>query len=84
MVEGKMKEVIDGTLVPLVELKNVTDWSSVKKVCVLDFFTVQLLFTHFPLKYHKLNDEAAVKGSKELEIIDNIVISSVATKSVMS
>lgn len=37
VVEGKVKEVIDGTLVPLVELGNVTDWSTVKKVCVLDF-----------------------------------------------
>ncbi|KAF8806962.1 CGI-121-domain-containing protein [Phlegmacium glaucopus] len=64
-VEGNMKEVIDGTIVPLLELENVTDWSSVKK-------------------YHKLNGEAAIKGSKEREIIDNIVVSSVAMKSVMS
>jgi Kinase binding protein CGI-121 len=32
VVEGKMKEVIDGILVPLVELGDVTDWSTVKKV----------------------------------------------------
>jgi len=64
-VEGKMKEVIDGTLVPLVELGDVTDWSAVKK-------------------YHKLNGEAAIKGSREHEIIDNIVVSSVAMKSIMS
>ena len=33
-----MKEVIDGTLVPFTELGDVTDWSSIKKVCLVDFF----------------------------------------------
>ena len=33
----KMKKVIDGSLVPFTELKDVTDWSSIKKVCVIDF-----------------------------------------------
>ena len=33
-----MKEVIDGNIVPLTELEDVTDWSSIKKVCVIDFF----------------------------------------------
>jgi EKC/KEOPS complex subunit CGI121/TPRKB len=78
-----MKEVIDGTLVPFTELGVVTDWSSIKKVCVI-FPPVRSLFTHLLLKYHKLNGEAAIKGSKEHEIIDNIVVSSVAMKSVMA
>ena len=51
------------------------------------FQPVRSSFTHFSsLKYHKLNGEAAIKGSsssKEREIIDNIVVSSVAMKSVM-
>lgn len=37
-VEGRMKEVMDGILVPLVELEYVTDWPSIKNVCVLDIF----------------------------------------------
>jgi len=64
-VEGRMKEVMNGILVPLVELEYVTDWPYVKN-------------------YHKLNGEAAIKGSKDHEIINNIVVSSVAMKSVMS
>ena len=84
-----MKEVIDGTLVPFAELRDVTDWSSIKKVCVILFFLnpFDRYSPHFSsLKYHKLNGEAAIKGSsssKEREIIDNIVVSSVAMKSVM-
>jgi tRNA threonylcarbamoyladenosine modification (KEOPS) complex Cgi121 subunit len=35
--EEKVKQVIDGTLVPFTELRDVTDWSSIKKVCVTDF-----------------------------------------------
>jgi Kinase binding protein CGI-121 len=43
----KMKEVIDGTLVHFTELGDVTDWSSIKKVCVIDFFSpVRSLITH--------------------------------------
>lgn len=75
---------MDGILVPLVELEYVTDWPSVKNVCVLDIFTIQSVFTYFFLKYHKLNGEVAIKGSREREIINNIVVSSVAMKSVMS
>lgn len=37
-----MKEVVDGALVPLTELKDVTDWSSVKKVCFLGYFYFSL------------------------------------------
>ena len=84
-----MKEVIDGTLVPFTELRYVTDWSSIKKVCVNLFIYFSQPFDryspNFLLKYHKLNGEAAIKGSsnKEHEIIDNIVVSSVAMKCVM-
>ena len=54
-----------------------------KYVCLI-FFIVQSLFTYFALKYYKLNDEVAIKCSREREIIGNIVVSSVAMKSVMS
>ncbi|KAF9563355.1 CGI-121-domain-containing protein [Agrocybe pediades] len=69
VVEERMKEVVSGNLVPLSELQDVTDWSSVKK-------------------YYKLNNDPAVKeASKDLKkervIVDNIVVSSVAMKSVM-
>ena len=79
----KMKEVIDGTLVPFTELGDVTDWSTIKKVCVFSNRPIIIYRFHL-LKYYKLNGEAAIKGSKEHEIIDNIVVSSVAMKSVMS
>jgi EKC/KEOPS complex subunit CGI121/TPRKB len=34
----KLKEVIDGTIVPFTELGDVTDWASIKKVCVIGVF----------------------------------------------
>ncbi|KAF8164797.1 kinase binding protein CGI-121-domain-containing protein [Crassisporium funariophilum] len=69
-VEENMKAVIDGTVVQLSELEGVTDWPSVKK-------------------YHKLNGEMAIKEAagnpvRERVIVDNIVVSSVAMKSVMN
>ncbi|KDR74363.1 hypothetical protein GALMADRAFT_250235 [Galerina marginata CBS 339.88] len=68
-VQEKMKEVISGNIVPISELADITDWASIKK-------------------YYKLNNEVAIKEaasnpSREREIVDNIVVSSVAMKSVM-
>ncbi|KAF8189715.1 kinase binding protein CGI-121-domain-containing protein [Pholiota molesta] len=66
----KMEAVVVGKLSPLTELEYVSDWVSIKK-------------------YHKLNGEVAIKEvakdpKKERAIIDKIVTSSVAMKSVMS
>ncbi|CAA7269210.1 unnamed protein product [Cyclocybe aegerita] len=68
-VESKMKAVVTGTIVPEAELQHITDWPSIKK-------------------YHKLNGEIAIKeagqdSQKEHAIVDKIVISSVAMKSVV-
>ncbi|KAI0333470.1 CGI-121-domain-containing protein [Cubamyces sp. BRFM 1775] len=69
-VEQRMTSVVEGTLAPLDDLAKVTDWSSVKK-------------------YYKLNGEPAVKDAakdpaRERVIVDEIVTSSVAMKSVMA
>ncbi|KAI0352537.1 CGI-121-domain-containing protein [Trametes cingulata] len=69
-VEQLMGSVVDGTLTPLNELARITDWASVKK-------------------YYKLNGEPAVKDAakdpaRERAIVDEIVTSSVAMKSVMA
>ncbi|KAH9887742.1 CGI-121-domain-containing protein [Cubamyces lactineus] len=69
-VEQRMASIVDGTLAPLDDLAKVTDWASVKK-------------------YHKLNGEPALKDAakdpaRERVIVDEIVTSSVAMKSVMA
>ncbi|EGO30133.1 hypothetical protein SERLADRAFT_454421 [Serpula lacrymans var. lacrymans S7.9] len=69
-VESGMKCVVEGNIVPQNTLQELTDWSSIKK-------------------YYKLNVEPAVKEAagddvRERAIIDNIVVSSVAMKSVMA
>ncbi|KAK0191588.1 kinase binding protein CGI-121-domain-containing protein [Armillaria mellea] len=68
-VQEKLARVVDGTLLPLASLQNFTDWTRIKK-------------------YHKLDQEKAVivtkdDLSKQHAVIDNIVVSSVAMKSVM-
>ncbi|TFK45467.1 CGI-121-domain-containing protein [Heliocybe sulcata] len=68
-VERKMGAAVQGQLVPLTQLGRLTDWVAVKKC-------------------HKLNNELALKvcgqdGERERAVIDNIVVSSVAMKSVM-
>ncbi|KIJ99413.1 hypothetical protein K443DRAFT_624210 [Laccaria amethystina LaAM-08-1] len=69
-IQELMEEVVLGKMVPFSELKNITDWSPIKK-------------------YHKLIGEVAVQESKgnisrERAIVDNIVISTVAVKTVMA
>ncbi|KAI0269412.1 CGI-121-domain-containing protein, partial [Gloeopeniophorella convolvens] len=67
-VEPRMRAVVQGTLVPLSDLTDLTDWTAVKK-------------------YNKLNGDVAIKEAgkdqaRERYLIDNIVVSSVAMKSV--
>ncbi|KAI8984890.1 CGI-121-domain-containing protein [Trametes punicea] len=69
-VQQRMSSVVDGTLTPLDQLAQITDWATVKK-------------------YHKLNGEPALKEvaddpNQERMIVDEIVTSSVAMKSVMA
>lgn len=35
VVEKAMKEIVEGDLVPLENLKDITDWSSIRKVCCI-------------------------------------------------
>ncbi|EPQ59754.1 CGI-121-domain-containing protein, partial [Gloeophyllum trabeum ATCC 11539] len=68
-VQEKMEAVVSGQMVPLAHLSSLVDWASVKK-------------------YNKLNQEVAIKAAsgdpeREHSVIDNIVVSSVAMKSVM-
>ncbi|KIJ61027.1 hypothetical protein HYDPIDRAFT_160095 [Hydnomerulius pinastri MD-312] len=66
----RMRDVVEGELDSLASVSQITDWSSVKK-------------------HYKLNNEPAVKqaagdAARERIIVDNIVVSSVAMKSVMA
>jgi len=68
-IEAKMNAVVLGTLSSLGTLDKITDWSSI-------------------MKYHKLNTEPAIKEigddpARKHAVVDNIVVSSVAMKSVM-
>ncbi|KAF8897126.1 kinase binding protein CGI-121-domain-containing protein [Infundibulicybe gibba] len=65
-----MAGCVNGRIVRISALRDLTDWSAIKK-------------------YHKLNNDVAVINARgdhrlEYDIIDNIVVSSVAMKCVMS
>ncbi|KIY69039.1 CGI-121-domain-containing protein [Cylindrobasidium torrendii FP15055 ss-10] len=67
-LKAKLQRIVDGTLVPASTLAGITDWAKVKK-------------------YYKLNNDPALTATKTDEeeqhaVIDNIVTSSVAMKSV--
>ncbi|KAH9956799.1 CGI-121-domain-containing protein [Russula dissimulans] len=67
-VKSRMCAVVEGTLVPISELEGLTDWIAVKK-------------------YNKLNGDLAIREAQrdpksEHHLIDEIVISLVAMKSV--
>ncbi|KAI0250507.1 CGI-121-domain-containing protein [Lactifluus subvellereus] len=67
-VRNRMSAVVEGTQVPIAELAGLTDWTAVKK-------------------YHKLNGDLFIKEiqsdpAREHHLIDNIVVSFVAMKSV--
>ncbi|KAI0706891.1 CGI-121-domain-containing protein [Cerioporus squamosus] len=69
-VEQRMRAVVSGTLSPLNALTDITDWASVKK-------------------YYKLNGEPALKAVakdlvRERVMVEEIVTSSIAMKSVMA
>ncbi|KAI6099057.1 kinase binding protein CGI-121-domain-containing protein [Pisolithus sp. B1] len=69
-VQQKMHNLVEGRLVPLSTIPDSTSWADVKK-------------------HYKLNGEPALKevandGNRERAVIDNIVVSTVAMKSVMT
>ncbi|KAH7888178.1 kinase binding protein CGI-121-domain-containing protein [Phlebopus sp. FC_14] len=69
-VEQRISSLVQGTMVPMSTLPQTTDWSSVRK-------------------YYKLDTEPAMQGLvgntvKDRAVLDNVVVSSVAMKSVMA
>ncbi|KAJ7645637.1 kinase binding protein CGI-121-domain-containing protein [Mycena polygramma] len=69
-VERDMDAIVKGTKAPFTELRELTDWTAIKK-------------------YHKLGNEVGVREAKEDQereriVVDGIVVSSVAMKSVMA
>ncbi len=77
--------MLEATLSPFFELETVTDWASIKRVRLV--YIAWSLFNS-RLQYYKLNGEVIIKEAakdppKEHAIIDEIVTSSVAMKSVM-
>jgi len=85
-----MNAVADGRMIPLSDLDQVTDWSSIKKVChLLPTFQTLLTNPNLIIQLHKLEAEPAIINAAgnvacERAIIDNIVTSSVGMKSVMA
>jgi hypothetical protein len=79
-----MRAVVEGTQVPIAELAGLTDWAAVKKV---GGSTVPRLHSFTRRQYHKLNGDIFIKEiqndpAREHHLIDNIVVSFVAMKSV--
>ncbi|KAJ7246402.1 kinase binding protein CGI-121-domain-containing protein, partial [Mycena rebaudengoi] len=69
-IEGNIDAVVEGVKSPFTALDGLTDWTAIKK-------------------YHKLGNEIAIRDAqndleRERAIINNVVVSSVAMKSVMA
>ena len=87
-IEQRMSVVVSGMLSPLETLADITDWASVKKVCRVCGQSGMRPGTEAILQYHKLNGEPALKAvakdpARERVMVEEIVTSSVAMKSVM-
>ena len=86
-VKRQMEDVVEGALVSMDELSNITDWTSLRKVChMLRELGFHLLKWS---QYYKLNTDPAVSAlaqniEKQHVVGDELVTSFVAMKSVMS
>lgn len=69
-VQQKMHNIVDGRLVPMSTIPDSTNWANVKK--------------HYKLNGELALMEIASDSDRERAVIDNIVISTVAMKSVMT
>ncbi|KAG5645762.1 hypothetical protein DXG03_005299 [Asterophora parasitica] len=78
-VEEKIAAAVAGTLTPFTELDTVTDWAAVKKASAA-FNDARRATYATPPQYNKLNNDPDASKAR----IDNIVVSMVAMKSVMS
>lgn len=86
-IQEKMDAVVLGRLSPISKLQEITDWAAIKKVSHKEEILPHTDFS----QYHKLNTEIAIKEAQaigdlagEHTVVDTIVISSVAMKSVMA
>lgn len=79
----KIEAIVDGTVSPFSRLSEITDWTTIKKVCCIP--KPPLCFSLLE-QYHKLNSELAIQHTGDPAVdnalIDEIVISTVAMKSV--
>ena len=82
-----MCAVVEGTLVPVSALAGLTNWVAVKKVGG-SIYTLRLYSFHaMAFQYNKLGGDPIIKEiqndpAREHRLIDNIVVSFVAMKSV--
>lgn len=79
-----MSAIIEGTQVSMSQLASLTDWVAVKRVGL----TTSLIYAQFTRwQYNKLNVDPVIREAqndpaREHHLIDNIVVSLVAMKSV--
>ncbi|KAI6004305.1 kinase binding protein CGI-121-domain-containing protein [Pisolithus albus] len=69
-VRQRMHNIVEGSLVPMSTIPDSTSWADVKK--------------HYKLNGEPALKEAAGDGNRERAVIDNIVVSTVAMKSVVA
>jgi EKC/KEOPS complex subunit CGI121/TPRKB len=87
-IEGNINAVVEGVKSPFTALDGLTDWTAIKKVRV--YLPLRLMFNNCDRpQYHKLGNEIAIRDAqndleRERAIIKNVVVSSVAMKSVMA
>lgn len=87
-VERDMDAAIKGIKAPFARLEDLTDWAAVKKVCVCINNPSPSNAKRASIQYHKLGNEVGIREAKdnperERAVVDGIVVSSVAMKSVM-
>lgn len=80
-----MNAVVDGTQVPVSQLSSLTDWVAVKRVG--GPFSSPIYAQSMRWQYNKLNLDPVIREAQndpthEHHLIDNIVISLVAMKSI--
>lgn len=87
-IEGHMKAVVTGNVLPLADLPKLTDWAIVKKVrCPRTLSRADEVTPH--VQYYKLNADPALKApglsqDQQQLIANDIIVSTVAMKSVAS
>jgi EKC/KEOPS complex subunit CGI121/TPRKB len=73
-IQDRMRAVVSGTLIASSVLETVTDWTSIKRVRRCEIMHGMLISA---AQYHKVPNEV-----NDNRVVDNIVVSMVAMKSV--